>query len=373
MNPSRQLFQPASLNRLRLRNRLVRSATWEGMCDPRGIPGEELIDRYRQLAAGGIGLIITGFAYVAQEGKLLPGALSLQDDASARAIRQLVEVVHAEGGKVCAQLGHAGGQTRRDICGTNPLAPSALQLDQYPQQPREMTAADIERVVDAFAAAAERACRVGFDAIQLHAAHGYLINQFLSPLCNRRTDSYGGELRNRMRFLLQVCGAVRETIGPHRPLLAKLNLSDNLPGGLTAEDAIQVARALDEAGIDGIEVSSGTPASGEQTPIRRRGTDDPPLPCYNLELAERLRPQVRCPLLLVGGMRRRKDAEAVLQAGSADFISLCRPFICEPALARQWQFGSNDAASRCVSCSGCFKTAFRGNLRCVQPLRRSAS
>ncbi|PNU18621.1 hypothetical protein C2E25_16705 [Geothermobacter hydrogeniphilus] len=120
MPPSRQLLQTAAINRLRLRNRLVRSATWEGMCDPRGIPGEDLIDRYRQLAAGGVGLIITGFAYVAQEGKLLPGALGLQDDASARAVRQLVEVVHAAGGRICAQLGHAGGQTRRDICGTTP-------------------------------------------------------------------------------------------------------------------------------------------------------------------------------------------------------------------------------------------------------------
>ncbi|TYO95756.1 2,4-dienoyl-CoA reductase-like NADH-dependent reductase (Old Yellow Enzyme family) [Geothermobacter ehrlichii] len=365
MTHARQLFAPARLGELQLRNRLVRSATWEGMCDPEGVPGDELIALHRALAAGGTGLLITGFAYVAQEGKLLPGALSLKDEAPADAVRRLVDAVHAEGGRICAQIGHAGGQTRSDVCGCTPIAPSAIELEQYPQRPLEMTADDIARVIDAFAAAADRARRWGFDAIQLHAAHGYLINQFLSPLSNRRTDAWGGDPDNRMRFLLEVYAAVRQTVGSRLPLLVKLSLDDHLEGGLCCDDALQVACALDTAGIDGIEISSGTPASGDRTPVRRRRADDPPLQPYNLELAERLRPVVRCPLLLVGGIRDRLRAESILRCGSADFISLCRPFICEPDLARRWQ-GESLAVAACISCNGCFKTAFRGRLRCVR-------
>jgi len=365
MPHARELFAPARLGTLQLRNRLVRSATWEGMCDPEGVPGEALIALYRELAAGGAGLIITGFAYVSREGKLLPGALGLYDDSLEEPVRRLVDAVHAEGGRICAQIGHAGGQTRADVCGCTPIAPSAVTPEQYPQTPLEMSADDIARVIDAFAAAADRARRWGFDAIQLHAAHGYLINQFLSPLCNRRSDAWGGTPRNRRRFLLEVAAAVRQAAGGRLPLLAKLSLDDHQEGGLSCEEALQAARALDEAGIDGIEISSGTPASGERTPVRRRRTDDPPLAPYNLELAERLRPVVRCPLLLVGGIRDRLRAESILRGGSADFISLCRPFICQPDLPRRWQDESR-ATAACTSCNGCFKTAFRGRLHCVR-------
>jgi len=367
MTEEHSLFGESQINRLQLRNRLVRSATWEGMCDPAGAPGREVISLHRKLANGGVGLIMTGFAYVSEEGKLLPGALGLHRDDLGRQVRKLVTAVHAAGAKICAQIGHAGGQTREDVCGCLPIAPSAVDLEQYPQRPQEMTGEDIERVISAFASAAGRASRWGFDAVQLHAAHGYLINQFLSPLSNRRQDAYGGSLQNRMRFLLEVYAAVRQAIGSHRPLLVKLSLDDNLPGGLGVEEALQVARELDAAGIDGIEISSGTPASGERTPVRRRKPSDPPLPVYHLELARPLRPQVRCPLLLVGGIRDRQSAEQLLQAGEADFISLCRPFICQPALARQWQFEGRTAVSRCISCNGCFKTAFRGRLHCVRP------
>jgi 2,4-dienoyl-CoA reductase-like NADH-dependent reductase (Old Yellow Enzyme family) len=266
--PSRQLFEPTTINGLMLNNRLVRSATWEGMCGEDGRPAAALIDLYRALAQGGVGLIVTGFAYVTVDGRPLPGAMGLHDDALAAEMQVLTEAVHREGGRICVQLGHAGGQTRSALCGGRLLAPSAVASPQYhPEIPVEMTAADIERVIESFAAAALRARAYGFDAVQLHAAHGYLINQFLSPHTNQRTDAYGGNLEGRSRFLLEVYARVRAAVGDEYPVLVKLTGCDHLVEGFGLDEAVLVAKVLDNAGIDAIEVSSGT-ASGNK-PLRR--------------------------------------------------------------------------------------------------------
>ncbi|HWI40352.1 MAG TPA: NADH:flavin oxidoreductase, partial [Verrucomicrobiae bacterium] len=199
----RTLFDETRINGMTLRNRFVRSATWEGMCDPDGSPTERLAGCYRNLARGGVGLIITGYAFVRPDGKGLPGMMGAHDDALLPAMRRLVEEAHGEGSRICLQLAHAGGQTTRANAGGDTAAPSALQVPQYPELPRELDAAEIPRLVELFAEAACRGREAGFDAVQIHAAHGYLINQFLSPLTNRRTDRYGGDLTARSRFLLE--------------------------------------------------------------------------------------------------------------------------------------------------------------------------
>jgi 2,4-dienoyl-CoA reductase-like NADH-dependent reductase (Old Yellow Enzyme family) len=357
------IFDQTTINGMTLGNRLVRSATWEGMCDADGKPGQKLIDFYRALAHGNVGLIITGYAFISPEGKQLPGKMGIQTDDFANVMKEMTKVVHDEGGKICIQLVHAGGQTDTGNAGRQPLAPSAVQIDQYPELPAEMTQEDISRVIASFGSGARRAKDWGFDAVQLHGAHGYLINQFLSPLTNKRVDEYGGSIENRCRFLMETYQAVRSAVGPDFPVMIKLNGSDNLAGGLTIDDAVFAAKALDESGIDCIEVSGGTPASGDQSPARTK-INSPEKEAYNLSLAGPVRSAVKCPIMVVGGLRSIEVAEKIIQE-SADYISMARPFIREPGLAKRWQEGDTSPA-RCISCNSCFMPGIKeGGIYCV--------
>jgi len=357
------LFDQTTINGMTLENRLARSATWEGMCDVDGRPFPKLISFYRDMARGKVGLIISGYTFVSPEGKQLPGKMGIHTDDFADVMKDMTGAVHEEGGKICIQLVHAGGQTDAHNAGQQPLAPSAVKIDQYPEMPAEMTREDISRIITAFGDGARRAKTWGFDAVQLHGAHGYLINQFLSPLANRRQDEYGGSIENRCRFLLEVYQAVRSAVGPDFPVMIKLNGSDNIAGGFSPEDAVFAAKALDKAGIDCIEVSGGTPASGDQSPARIK-IDAPDKEAYNLALAKHIRAAVNCPIMVVGGFRSFEIAEKTIQE-TADYVTMARPFIREPALAKRWQEGDRSPA-RCISCNGCFKPGLKeGGIYCV--------
>lgn len=195
------LFEETKINRMKMRNRLVRSATWEGMCAPDGRPTEKLNTLYRDLAEGGVGLIISGYTFVRPEGKQQVGKMGIHTDAFKDAYETLTQAVHDSGGKIGIQLVHAGGQANAENTGQQPLAPSAVEVDQYSEIPAELTRDQIHDIAAAFGDGARRAREWGFDAVQLHGAHGYLVNQFLSPLTNQRTDGYGGSFENRSRFL----------------------------------------------------------------------------------------------------------------------------------------------------------------------------
>ena len=357
------LFDRTTINSMTLKNRLARSATWEGMCDADGKPGQKLIDFYRTLARGNVGLIITGYTFVSPEGKHLPGKMGIHTDDFSDTMKEMIRAVHEDSGKICIQLVHAGGQTDSSKAGRKPLAPSAVKLDQYPELPAEMTGEEISMVITAFGTGARRAKDWGFDAVQLHGAHGFLINQFLSPLTNQRKDEYGGSIENRCRFLLKSYRAIRSAVGPDYPIMIKLNGSDNLAGGLTIEDAVFAAKALDKEGIDCIEVSGGPPASGDQNPARTK-INSPEKEAYNLPLARRIRAAVKCPIMVVGGFRSFEVAEKTIQE-SADYISMARPFIREPGLTKRWQEGDRSPA-RCISCNSCFMPGIKeGGIYCV--------
>jgi len=360
----KELFEGTTINGMTLANRFVRSATWEGMCDEDGRPTPKLASCYRDLAAGGVGLIITGYAFVRPDGKQLPGKMGIHRDDFAADMRALSGAAHNEGGKICMQLVHAGGQTTAKTAGRRPLAPSAVMVGQFPEEPGAMTEEDIHEIVAAFGSGARRAREYGFDAVQLHGAHGYLINQFLSPLTNRRTDSYGGSIENRCRFLLDVYRRVRSEVGPDFPVLIKLNGSDNLEGGLDIRDAVHAARLLDGEKIDAIEVSGGTSASAEKTPVRVK-IDRPEREAYNLELAREIKRAVRCPVMAVGGFRSLEVVRQALSGDGIDYIAMARPFIREPRLVKRWQEGDHSPA-RCISCNGCFKPGLKeGGIYCV--------
>ncbi|MEW6220240.1 MAG: NADH:flavin oxidoreductase [Thermodesulfobacteriota bacterium] len=359
------IFEATTVNGMTLANRLVRSATWEGMCDPDGRPTARLADCYRDLARGSVGLIISGYTFVRPDGKQLPGKMGLHTGGFIGDLGRVVEAVHGEGGRLCIQLVHAGGQTRAQMAGSQPIAPSAVKVDQFPETPRAMGEDDIRQVVAAFGAAAGRAKEAGADAVQIHAAHGYLACQFLSPLTNRRTDAYGGSIDHRARFLLEVLAAIRQSVGPGFPVLVKLNGADFLPGGLELADAVAVAGLLDQAGIDAIEVSGGTPASGMMIPVR---TDilEPGQEAYHLDLARAVKERVRCPVMVVGGFRSYDVVARAIEREGIDYVSLARPFIREPDLARRWQSGDH-APARCISCNGCFGPGLKeGGIACIQ-------
>ena len=360
----RKVFDETKINGMILANRLVRSATWEGMCDETGAPLEKLAAYYANLAKGGVGLIISGYAFIRLDGRQLVGQLGSHSDALSGRMQALTHAVHAEGGKVCLQLVHCGGQSPSRAIGCQPLAPSAVEVKQYPEVPAELTGPGIEDLVRCFGESAARAKAWGFNAVQLHAAHGYLINQFLSPLANRRADTYGGSVENRSRFLMEVYRSVRNAVGKDFPVMVKLNGSDNLEGGLEQDDALFAARLLDEEGVDAIEVSGGTPASGDRTPVRQ-GIERREQEAYNLPLAARIKEAVSCPVMVVGGFRTFEIVEGVIRRGEADYVALSRPLIREPRLPRRWERG-DEAKARCISCNGCFRPGLKdGGIYCV--------
>ncbi len=359
------LFSEGSIKGIALKNRIVRSATWEGMCDGEGNPTERLADLYRALCRGGVGLIVTGYAYVRADGREMPGTMGLHSDDRIPALKRLTQAVHEEGGRVFCQLFHAGGRARGTVTGVRPLAPSGGKDAASPDSPRAMSEQEIQELVAAFAHGAGRARRAGFDGVQLHGAHGYLINQFLSPLTNARQDAYGGSLENRIRFLREVCTAVRREVGLSWPVSIKLTAADNIPGGFPLEEAVTVARSLEAWGIDAIEVSSGTADAGEEGPARRK-IDSPEREAYNVPYARRIKAEVKVPIIVVGGFRSLEVGETLLAKGDADFIALSRPFIREPDLVRKWE-ADRTRRALCISCNGCFLAGIKdGGIRCVQ-------
>jgi 2,4-dienoyl-CoA reductase-like NADH-dependent reductase (Old Yellow Enzyme family) len=251
------LFEPAVINHMSLPNRFVRSATWEAMATTDGICTSRLIDMMAKLAEGDVGLIVTGHSYVSREGQAGPWQMGIHNEATLPGLTQMAEAVRRQGGKIAVQLAHAGAVANTSLSGTEAIGPSVIQEnDKAPC--REMNQEDIERIVSAFGEAAARAKRSGFDAVQIHAAHGYLLSQFLSPATNHRTDLYGGTLSNRARITLEVLRSVRHSVGPDYPVLIKINSEDFVEGGFSVEEMLEFSALLEEAGVDAVELSGAT-------------------------------------------------------------------------------------------------------------------
>lgn len=359
------LFEESAIGSMTLRNRLVRSATAEGLATVEGECTDELVEFYRQLARGGAGLIITGYAYIDRLGKSSHKQLGIDHDRLILGLRKLVKACHDGGAKVAAQLVHAGAHTAPEFTGgQDPIGPSPVEDRTVHIRPREMTHADIDNVTSQFTAAARRAKDAGFDAVELHGAHGYLLSQFLSPFTNRRTDDYGGPIENRIRFTTDVYQKVRQAVGPDYPVLIKINGRDYVEGGATLEDSVPLARALSEMGIDAIEVSGGTGASDTQIPSRVR-INRPDKEAYFLDDAREIRKAVKCPLILVGGIRTLGRILDIIDEEVADYFAMSRPLIREPDLPNNWKTGIRESAS-CISCNQCYKTLKEEGLHCVQ-------
>jgi 2,4-dienoyl-CoA reductase-like NADH-dependent reductase (Old Yellow Enzyme family) len=345
-------------------NRFVRSATWEGLATTDGACTGRLIDLMVKLAEGGVGLIITGHSYVSQEGKAGPWQMGIQDDSTLRGLTEMSEAVHRCGGKIALQLAHAGAQAAASLSGLEAIGPSVLH-ENGKAICREMSQEDVDHVVRAFGEAAVRAKRSGFDAVEIHAAHGYLLSQFLSPAVNHRIDKYGGTVANRCRIVLEVLRSVRDAVGPDYPILIKINSEDFVEGGFSVDDMLALSELLEDAGINAIEMSGGTGSDTSKYKPVRIGSVSMENEGYYREAARRFKQTIQVPLILVGGIRSLDVAERLIAEGTLDYIALCRPLVCEPDLVNRWRNG-NTTKSACASDNRCFKPAMAGEgLRCL--------
>jgi 2,4-dienoyl-CoA reductase-like NADH-dependent reductase (Old Yellow Enzyme family) len=361
-----KLFEHTQLKDLELANRFIRSATWEGLADENGGCTFELVDRMVELVRGRVGLIITGHTYVHPAGQATPYQLSVDKDERIDGLTEMTKAVHREGGHIMMQLAHGGLKAEPQLTDTMPIGPSTGEgLVASPG--KEMTIDDIQQVVRSFSQAAQRAKAAGFDGVQIHAAHGYLLSQFLSPAINQRTDEYGGSVENRARIILEVLRNVRQVVGRNYPILIKVNSEDFLENGLSLTDFLQVALMLSDGGIDAIEVSGGTFFSGRRIPSRKEITFDRDQ-AYFRKASRALKKLGKAPVILVGGIRSYLLAERLVDEGIMDYIAMCRPFIREPLLIKRWQSGDLRKAT-CISCNGCFGPARSGRgILCVQDI-----
>lgn len=343
-----KMFAKTSINGMELENRFVRSATYEGMATTDGAVTYHLIDTMRALAKGGVGLIITSHAYVLQDGQAAPRQLGIYKDDLIKGLQDMTKAVHEQGSKIIMQIAHAG---KAAIVKT-PLLVSKLDESITPKG-KEIEPAELSNLVKAFAEAARRAKAAGFDGVEVHCAHGYLLSQFLTPYLNRRQDQYGGSIENRTRIHVQIIRAIRAEVGTDFPVLIKLNSQDFIESGLSAEDALLAAKILTEAGIDAIELSGGV-ITGKLSPSRvgiKTESDE----AYFQNEARTMKQLIDIPLILVGGMRSFQVAERLVESETADYVSLCRPLIREPELINRWKSGDM-RRSLCISCNKCFKT-----------------
>ncbi|MBW2118588.1 MAG: NADH:flavin oxidoreductase [Deltaproteobacteria bacterium] len=357
------LFETTEINKMQLRNRFVRSATWEGMAAEDGACTHKLTELMGRLAEGGVGMIITSHAYVRQDGQAGPWQLGIYKDELINGFKEMSREVQKHGSRIVVQLAHAGFFANAKLTGQTPMAMS--QAEGFAKSPRrEMTAEDIQGIVESFSQAARRAKEAGSDGVQIHAAHGYLLSQSLSPVFNKRRDAYGGAVENRARLLLEVLHGVRATVGPDFPVLIKMNCQDFLEGGLTLDDSLKIGTMLREEGIDGIELSGGTFVSGKLSPSRG-GIKSEDKEAYFREAAKLFKENLNVPLILVGGNRSFQLAEQLVDEGYADYISMSRPFIREPDLIKRWESGDLRNAD-CLSDNQCFGPAMAGEgIYCV--------
>jgi len=364
-----KLFEASEINGMKLSNRFVRSATWEGMAADDGACTPKLIDLMAGLARGGVGLIISSHAYIDRKGQAGPWQLGVYKDELIPGLRDMADAVHQNGGKVVMQLAHAGYFAHPKLTGQTPMAPSGVTG--FSKTPREeMTVEDIQDVVKAFAAAAERAKSAGFDGIQIHSAHGYLLSQFLSPAFNQRRDEYGGSLPNRARIHIEVLKRIREVVGAEYPVLVKLNSQDFTDNGLNLADSIQAAQILADSGLDAIELSGGLLINPKLSPSRL-GIKSKEKEAYFQQEAKSFKQRIGLPLILVGGNRSFEVAERLVDDGVADYISMSRPFIREPDLINRWQSGDTSKAG-CVSDNMCFGPGQKGQgVYCVTAERQT--
>lgn len=350
------LFHPTAIGNMKLRNRFVRSATFDSMAGKGGRVSDDQIALYTRLARGGVGLIVTGMASVHPSGQISGYQNTVYDDNCIAGLQRLTAAVHRQGARIALQLAHAGREAFKYLAHkhSTALVPSIVPDDPHSEAVcRAMTDEEIENIIQAFGDGARRAREAGFDAVQIHGAHAYLFSQFLSPFSNRRIDRWGGSLENRMRFLSAVYQEVRTAVGADFPVMIKLGVEDGFPHGLQFAEGCRAAVECAGWGFDALEISQGLRGKHYSQTEFRTAIDRPEREAYFRNWCREVKTRVTVPVMMVGGLRRPEQMEAFLRDGEADFMALCRPLIREPDLIERWAAGDLKKPD-CIFCNACF-------------------
>lgn len=346
----KKLFEPVVVGRLALRNRFIRSATFEYALDETETFSDKLLPMYEKLADNGVGAIITGMIGVDENSRALPSMIKAYGSTFVSEFIKLAERVHGLGAKLIIQINHCGQKAGHIDNGGLPFGPCDLETPQG-KKVRGMNYDEIHSIVTRFAEAAVRCKQAGADAVQIHAAHGYLLSEFLNPYFNKRTDVYGGNIEGRAKLVFEVYDAVRSAVGANYPVWIKINCKDLTEPSISPEDFLWVCRELDKRGIDAIEVSGGASVTAQSTcsPLIKKEKDEGYFGSEALRVAE----MASASVISVCGYRTPSVLEQWLNKGKIEAISLCRPLISEPHLIDRWKQGDTRKA-RCISCSQCF-------------------
>lgn len=347
----KNLFDKTKIGRMEIKNRFVRSATWENMADDKGHLTDELFKTYETLAKGGVGLISVGYSHVLENEQPAPRMLGIYDDSFIDEYKQLTDTIHKYGCKVLLQIVYGGSQTTYNVENRIIWGMSSVRHKVSGVTPKEISKEDIETLKDAFAAAAVRAKKAGFDGVQIHGAHGYFLSQSLSPYYNMRKDQYGGSVENRSRLIIEVYDKIRDAVGIDYPILLKINSSDFMEGEATFEECSYVCNALARKGIDAIEISGGgelwLSKSKEESIYKEYGND--------------IAKMIDAPVILVGNNRSVEAMKATLNSTNISMFSMSRPFLREPDLINRWENGNNEK-SKCVNCAQCYS---ENGVKCI--------
>lgn len=370
-----KIFTPGKIGRLELRNRTIRSGCFEGL-SPNAAPSEALIEHHRRVAAGGIGMTTVSYCAVSRDGVAFSHEMWMREDILP-GLSRLTEAVHKEGAKASLQLGHCGFFANKHAAGARPIGPSRkFCLFRYSIS-RAMTESDMERIREDFGKAAKMAIRAGFDAIEIHAGHGYLLSQFLSPWTNHRKDQYGGTLENRLRFPQSIIRRVREAVGPDYPILVKMNCEDGFRGGLTILEAVEAAKAFEAAGASALVPSCGFTArtsfymmrgqlpimeyvKSEKNPITKIGMamfgrfiihETPFKELFLLEQAKKIKDAVKIPVIYIGGVLSLVNMQTAMKEGF-EFVQIGRATVRDPDVIKKMASGEITGAD-CDHCNRC--------------------
>lgn len=392
-----ELFENCLVGKVNLKNRIIRSATHDGLADEDGGVSEKLIRKYAFLAKNDVGCIIAGYAIVEKEGSSsYPACLAFYNEKAAESYKKLTSAVHEYGVPIIAQLAHCGRQTSSKVIGQKKIAPSAKRHLIYPDKAKAMSLEDILRVEDAFADCVARAKDYGFDGVQIHMAHGYLLHDFISPNGNKRKDEYGIDIHGRLRIVKEILQKARAKVGDF-PIWVKISATDKRKKGMRIPYTVEVCKLLKEYGVDAIEVSCGSVQDGMNTMRSKRMPMEAvfkykepvasmpkalnkfclacaklvnplipqpkPLTMFNYDAAMAIKQSVNMDLILVGGINNIDDMQKAVDSG-IKAVSMCRPFICEPNFAKKLKEGIA-ARSQCVMCNYCGLVIEKGATKCL--------
>lgn len=390
-----KLFSPQKIGNLELRNRSIRSAAFEGMC-PGNSPSEQLLEYHRSVAAGGIGMTTVAYAATHRTGLSFPHQLWLRKEVVPE-LKKLTEAVHSEGAACSIQIGHCGNMAKRAVIGKRPIAPTGRFNLYGPSWPRMMNRNDIDEIVKSFGDAVNLARESGFDAVEVHAGHGYLISQFLSPYTNTRSDEFGGSFENRTRFMRMVMREVKKAAANDIAVLVKMNMSDGFKSGMVHEECLEVAQILEEEGADALVLSGGFVSKAPMHILRGKMPvkvlahyiphpvmktfvsmfgnamikPEPFVPKYFLESAKGFRESVKIPCVYVGGLTNKTHIEDVLNEGF-EFVAMARALLKDPDFINKL-LNEELSSSPCDTCNFCIAVMYSQEVACIQNMAEQQS